>query len=130
MLIILKHQKLTLLWTLFVLIICNISIGNIEHTGSMFFPGFDKLVHCGLFFVFTVLLATGRLRRTGVLNFAYMIAAVAAGTAFGGFVEILQLWVFTWRDGNWADLFADFVGASMAGFCILVTLASSKYEKM
>lgn len=40
---------------------------------------------------------------------------------FGGLIELLQLTIFTWRSCEWADLFADTVGAGMGIFSILVT---------
>jgi VanZ family protein len=126
----LKYQKLTLLWALFVLILCCAPIGNVEHTpGQFFFPGFDKLVHCGLFFVFTVALANGLLRRYHILSVTQALVVFVTGVAFGGLIELLQRYVFTYREGDWSDLFADAVGAGMAAFCILVTLSATRYEK-
>lgn len=48
---------------------------------------------------------------------------------YGGIIELLQLWVFTWRSGEWADLFADTVGAGMGIFSILVAMDAIKYDK-
>ncbi len=124
----LKYQKLTLLWALFVLVMCCAPMGSVENSVH-FFPGFDKLVHCGFFFVFTVLLANGFIRRQGRLYVQHIAGILIASIAFGGLIEVLQFAVFTWRDGDWADLFADSVGVGMAGFCILVVLAATRYEK-
>ncbi|GAB2699499.1 hypothetical protein GCM10027037_25100 [Mucilaginibacter koreensis] len=127
---ILKYQKLTLLWALFVLVLCCAPIGNVESSpSSFFFPGFDKLVHCGLFFVFTVALAHGLLRRHRQLSILQIAGVFIAGVAFGGLIELLQLYVFTYREGDWSDLFADSVGAGMAAFCILVVLSATQNEK-
>lgn len=103
-------------------------MGSVENSVH-FFPGFDKLVHCGFFFVFTVLLANGFIRQYGRLYFKHTFGIVLASVTFGGLIEILQYAVFTWRDGDWADLFADSVGIGMAAFCILVVLAATRYEK-
>ena len=43
-----KYQRLTILWALFIFIICNADLGGVGKS-SFFFPGFDKLTHCGLF---------------------------------------------------------------------------------
>ena len=129
MIALLKYQKLTLLWALFVLVFCSVPLGGVEHSSRMFFPGFDKLVHCGFFFVFPVCLANGLLRRYGTLSVLQIGGLFIAGVAFGGLIELLQLYFFTYRQGDWSDLFADAVGAGMAAFCILVVLSATRYEK-
>jgi VanZ family protein len=125
----LKYQKLTLLWALFVLVMCLAPLGNMESSSHLFFPGFDKLVHCGFFFVFTVLMTNGVIRQHEELNIWHNFGIVLTGVIFGGLIELLQLTVFTWRDGDWGDLFADTVGIGMAAFCILVIIAAIQNEK-
>jgi len=127
---ILKNQRLTLLWALFIFILCNIEFGSVGKS-SLFFPGFDKLTHCGLFFVLVVFSANGFIRhktneRLTYKN-AFFIAVLAIG--FGALIEILQLTVFTWRSGEWDDLFADTVGACMAIFSILITINATEHVK-
>ena len=48
-----KYYWPAILWALFILLLCSIKIGE-ESNLPMFFPGFDKLVHCGFFFVLVV----------------------------------------------------------------------------
>lgn len=95
----------------------------------LFFPGFDKLVHCGLFFVFTVLAANAHIRSKSNISISTGLLLFIMAVAFGGLIELLQLYVFTWRDGDWSDLFADSVGAGMATFCILVINSASNYDQ-
>ncbi|MCJ8208217.1 VanZ family protein [Mucilaginibacter sp. RS28] len=121
----LKQQRLTILWSVLVLVLCNMPMGSVSES-PMFFPGFDKLVHCGFFFVFVVLAINGYVRAGHTLDIKSALALFFISVAFGGAVELLQLYVFTWRDGNWADLFADAVGAGMATFSILVTYYAVK----
>lgn len=125
-----KYQKLTLWWALFIFIVCNISFGSVGKS-HLFFPGFDKLTHCGLFFVFSVLAGSGYIRQYGVRHFTlgagikiFLIAII-----YGGIIELLQRYIFTWRSGEWDDLFADSVGAGMGIFGILVTLFASANAK-
>ncbi|GAA4329972.1 hypothetical protein GCM10023149_34950 [Mucilaginibacter gynuensis] len=96
-----------------------------------FFPGFDKLVHCGLFFVFAVFCFNGKMRQQNatVLSYTTGIAITLAIIIFGGVIELLQLYVFTWRSADWNDLFADGVGTCMGAFSILITLGTVKYVK-
>jgi VanZ family protein len=124
----LKYQRLTILWALFVLTMCLMPMGNIGES-SLFFPGFDKLVHCGFFFVFVVFAENGLIRQNK--NFVYTRVLITAIIAiiFGGAIELLQQYVFTWRDGDWADLFADTVGIGMATFSIMVTYTAINHGK-
>ncbi|QJD96469.1 VanZ family protein [Mucilaginibacter robiniae] len=101
-----------------------------ETHSSLFFPGFDKLVHCGFFFVFATLACNGVIRRKGAQTILNAISIVVISIGFGAMIEIMQKFIFTWRDGDWGDLFADSTGAAMAVFAILVTVFSAtRYEK-
>ncbi len=100
-------------------------MGKISES-SMFFPGFDKLVHCGFFFVFVVFFSNATIKQHNYpfLPFKYALIIVTAAILFGGGIELLQAYVFTWRDGSWDDLFADTVGILMGMYSVLVTAAA------
>lgn len=125
-----KYQKPAILWALFVLILCSISFGSVGKS-HLFFPGFDKLTHCGLFFVLSVFMGSGVIRQYGSRHFTLVAGLKVFGIAvlYGGLIEILQLYIFTWRSCEWDDLFCDSVGAGMAVFSILVILFASAHEK-
>lgn len=125
-----KYQRLALWWALLILILCGISFGSVGES-PLFFPGFDKLVHCGLFFVLTVLISYGFIRQNGgqQFNFINGVGVGLAAVIYGGIIELLQLFVFTWRGPEWNDLFADSVGAGMAVFGAWLVLNASAYEK-
>jgi VanZ family protein len=126
----LKYQRLTFLWALFVFIMCNADLGGIGKS-SLFFPGFDKMAHCGFFFVLVVFCSNGFIRQQNNRRLSYKaaIAITLLAILFGGLIELLQLYIFTWRSGEWNDLFADTVGACMAIFSILVTIDAVKHEE-
>jgi VanZ family protein len=126
----LKYQGLTILWALFVFIMCTIKLGKVEGS-PLFFPGFDKLVHCGFFLVFTVFYSFGIIRQHNYIlfPFKYALLIFILAVAYGGTLELLQAYVFTWRDGNWDDLFADTVGAAMGVFSVLITSMGINYGK-
>jgi VanZ family protein len=127
----LKYHRLTILWALFIFVTCTIKIGdNITHQ-PLFFPGFDKLVHCGFFFVLTIFWCNGIIRQQNTGLMSYKSAAMVAIFAilFGGLIEILQLTIFTWRSGEWPDLFADTVGTCMGIFGVMITCRAINYEK-
>lgn len=127
---ILKYQRLTLWWALFIFTMCNAKLGHIG-SSPRFFPGFDKLVHCGFFFVFVVLAANGFIRQQLSQRLAVKQALLITLIAvlFGALIEILQLTIFTWRGGEWPDLFADAVGACMGIFSVLITINATEHGK-
>ncbi|MFD2863427.1 VanZ family protein [Mucilaginibacter antarcticus] len=126
----LKYHRLTILWALFIFIICNLDLGGVGKS-HLFFEGFDKLTHCGLFFVLVVFYCNGYLhnarRDTLTPGTAFLVTVVVV--VYGAVIELLQLYVFTWRGAEWADLFCDTVGACMATFCILVITTAVKNVK-
>ena len=126
----LKYQRLTVLWALFIFTLCNIKLGHVGES-HLFFPGFDKLVHCGFFFMIVILSSNGYIRQQNGSKLSYTAATVITliAVAYGGLIELLQLWVFTWRDGSWDDLFADAVGAGMGIFSVLVIIGAVKHVK-
>lgn len=126
-----KYQRPAAWWALFILLICNIAFSPKISNSHMFFLGFDKLVHCGLFFVFSVFAGAGLIRQYGARRFTFGTAlkVFVVSLLFGGAIELLQLYVFTWRNGDWNDFFADSVGAGMGVFSTLVTLYASANAK-
>ena len=108
---ILKDQRLTLLWALFILIMCNAKFGSMGHS-SLFFPGFDKLVHCGFFFVFVVLCTNGYIRRQKIerLSYKQAFAITLIAIMYGVFIWLVMNFLivphskaspipFTWSAG-------------------------------
>lgn len=125
-----KYQRLTILWALFVFIMCNANFGSVGKS-HWFFPGFDKLVHCGFFFMVVVLGCNGFVRKQKGGKLSYKSAGIITMIAilYGGLIELLQLTIFIWRSGEWNDLFADAVGACMGIFSILVTIEAVKHDE-
>jgi VanZ family protein len=123
-----KYQRFTILWSAFILIMCSISMGKVGES-HLFFPGFDKMVHCGFFFMFVILAFNGLIRQNRGISIPAIFLIAFLGVFFGALIEVLQLYIFTWRDGNWADLFADTVGVGMATFSILVLKSAFSHAK-
>jgi hypothetical protein len=125
-----KYYGPAFLWALFILVMCSIKLGAVS-SSPMFFPGFDKLVHCGFFFVLVIFSFYGLSRQQipAAMPYKPLLFIIAGAIIYGGIIELLQLYIFTWRSGEWDDLFADAVGASMAGFGILLTVYGTRYAK-
>ena len=129
--LLLKYHGPAILWALFVLVICSIHLDDVDKS-PLFFEGFDKLTHCGLFFTLIVLVSFGVIRQQKPRRLTYtgMFIIWAASIVFGGLIEILQIFVFTWRTGDWNDLFCDVLGACMGVFSVMLTIeAIGKNEK-
>lgn len=126
----LKYQYLSFIWLVLVLILCNMHMDNVPDSQSFFFEGFDKLVHTGLFFVLTSLMLRGKLRQEAAqtLKFSTVVKIVLFSVIFGGIIELLQWKVFTYRSGDWWDLFCDALGVAMAVFSYFC-LSWQKYGK-
>ena len=114
-----KYQKLTILWALFILFICSVNLGGVSHA-PLFFAGFDKVTHCGLFFVTVIFWSNGTIRQQKVKFLSYKSAAIiTAGAIFyGGVIEILQMTIFTWLNNKKNKKTSDAIGACMAIFSI------------
>ena len=114
----LRYQYLSILWAIFVVIICEMPSSDISPDSFTFFEGFDKLAHTGFFFVLTVLLFHGKIMEQGSYNYrAITILKILLITLFlGAAIEVLQYSVFTYRSAEWWDLFADMTGVGMGIF--------------
>jgi len=127
---IIKYHGPAILWALFIFIMCTVDLGGVSKS-TLFFPGFDKLAHCGFFFVLVVFWHNGITRQHSITDVSYkwLIVILTLSILYGGVIELLQLTVFTWRSGEWDDLFADAVGASMGVFGIIVTTKAINYHE-
>jgi hypothetical protein len=110
----LKFQWPAIIWSILVLILCDIPLSNVPG-GRSFFEGFDKMVHLGFFFVLTVFLFYGKIRQQN--SYEYRILTIVKisiiNIALGGGIELLQWKVFTYRSAEWWDFFSDMAGLGM-----------------
>jgi|SRR5690606_25579377 VanZ like family. len=115
-----KHYIWAILWAVFILVLCSVPSESTE--GIPAFPGIDKLVHTGFFFVFTVLLYYGAIRRTGTTRPSWAISTRVTifSCLFALFTEYLQWKIFTYRAAEGWDLFADVTGTFMGVFAYLL----------
>lgn len=116
-----KFQAFTLCWAVIILVLCNMPTQGIS-SNFVYFEGFDKIVHLGLFFVLTVLIFNGLIRQSTNYQFKFstIITIGFVTSLFGGLIEVIQWQYFTYRSGDWWDLFADTIGIAMAIFAFLL----------
>jgi hypothetical protein len=95
-------------WTLVILMLCWIPgewVQSVEHGSSLFeIPDLDKLVHWGIFVVFTLLWI-----RVGSSRWWYAWAGLG-GLALASISEIVQNHPMIGRDGSLDDAITDIVG--------------------
>lgn len=115
------HFFWPIFWALIVLTLCIIPPSNLEGA-PRFFEGADKLVHAGFFFVFSTLLFDAYLRsdRSHFRLWPRFFQVILISILFSALTEVLQWKVFSYRSGDWWDLFADAVGIGMAAFSFLL----------
>lgn len=109
-----------IVWGIMMLLLMGMPSDDIPGVG--FFEGFDKMAHCGFFFVFTALLllgsispASGNPSKIKTIIVTFLIASIFA---FG--TEAIQYYLSTGRQADWWDIFADYVGIGMALFSYIL----------
>ncbi|MGK6350508.1 VanZ family protein [Parapedobacter sp. DT-150] len=115
-----KHYIWAILWAVIVLVLCSMPSETTDDVPK--FPGIDKLVHTGFFFVLTVLLYYGAIRRYDTFRPSWLISIriTVLSFLFALFTEYLQWKIFTYRSADAWDLFADAVGTGMGIFAYLL----------
>lgn len=99
-----KYFKLTMIMTIIILIIILTPGDSVPSVGI---PGIDKIVHCGMFFMWSF-----------IYNMEYKIytkrqskfaMTIAAGTLFAVATEVMQLFAIM-RSFDVKDILADVIG--------------------
>ncbi len=125
----LKYQRWAILWTIIILVLCNIDLSSGQSSG-FFFTGFDKLAHLGFFYVLTILLFYGKIKYQHNYSFRSLtiFKIILISAAIGGGIELLQWKVFTYRSAEWWDFACDMIGCLMGVFSY-VLLHLSNYNE-
>lgn len=79
---------------------------------------FDKLVHTVIYFVLSVTLIYAFQKQYNQVSkrIIISISIILFGIFYGGFMEIMQHYIFINRSGNWYDFIANGVGAILGVF--------------
>lgn len=100
-----------LIWLIIIFILSGYPGKNLPKAP---FDGVDKVVHLIIYAVLTLLIMIGFQNQSNQLKkrlrfMAFFSAAIS--TFIGGAMELLQEYVFLNRYGDWADFFANSIGA-------------------
>ncbi len=118
-----KHYLWAVIWGIFVMFLITTPIDMNDKTISRFsFPGVDKLVHTGIFFVFTVLLLFASLKNDSSFRFISLpiVLSIIVSSLFAMSTELIQEYFTTYRGFEFADIIADHLGIGMAYFSYLL----------
>jgi hypothetical protein len=124
-----KHYLWAMIWGIFVLFLIVTPIDMNGGQLSRFnFPGVDKLVHTGVFFVFTVLLLFASLKNSRSLKLVSfsIILILIISSSFAVGTELIQEKLTSYRSFELWDIFADHVGIGMAYFAYLLFIFAAK----
>jgi hypothetical protein len=126
----LKYQKWAIIWSIIVLVLCNIKMPQGEGEG-FFFEGFDKMTHMGFFYVLTILLFYGKIKFQHNFSFRSLtiFKIILISAIIGGGIELLQWKVFTYRSAEWWDFGCDMLGCFMGVFSYALLHLSNYNEK-
>ncbi len=127
----LKAQKWSILWTVIILVLCNIELTSTDEDQGLFFEGFDKMAHLGFFYILTILLFYGKINFQHNYSFRSLtiLKVVLISAVIGGGIELLQWKIFTYRSAEWWDFISDMLGAFMGVFSYILLHRLNYNEK-
>ncbi len=103
------------IWFLIIFVLCALPGEDIPDP-RLNIPHLDKVVHFGMFFIFSLLLFCPLERRTSLgLGMIYGIA-IGVAAVYGGLLEVLQHFFFE-RSGDILDFVADVLGGAAGCLC-------------
>jgi VanZ family protein len=107
-----KYLLPALIWTVIIMVLISIPGSTFPRTSLFHIPHFDKLVHAGIFAVFTLLVNYGMyMQDDSFFKRNHYTISLSAGVIFGVLTEWFQLHYVPGRSGEWPDLLADLLGA-------------------
>lgn len=111
----LKKYPLSILWGIFILILCAVRLSSLPPIGKGI-EGFDKIVHFTFFLTLSLILVyeDHRQHYSGKSRLRASMGLIALGIVYGGGIELLQKYIFTYRSAEWLDLAADLLGCLVA----------------
>jgi VanZ family protein len=115
-------------WTITITILSFVSL---KDTQVLSFSYADKVMHAGVYFVFTVVwfFAFSRGITTKILNKKAIIISAIFAFLYGASIEILQEKLVKERQGDWQDVVANTIGIIFAIFIIKWFIANARKLK-
>lgn len=102
-----------------------IPVSDLPKTSLLDIPHFDKIVHFGLFFVFSLLL----FRPFKKLEMRFLLLAPAVSVLLGAILETTQHFISSSRSSNLLDFVANTAGIAVSVFFYHYFVSEKKWEK-
>ncbi len=114
-----------ILWLAWITFLCLVPTEDIPGAGLINIPGFDKLVHFGMYFVLAVLLY-----RPFILQHLPPLPLILLVTVIvGGLIELLQLYLTSYRSASLYDFLADLAGAASGWWAYWLMIKGKSWER-
>lgn len=106
-----SHWK-SIVWAIFILILCGIPGSQVNKVKFIDIPHFDKFVHFFLYFTFTLLLISenNKKRNYRKVTVDAILIAATISLSYGALIEILQKILFINRGADIWDMIANTIG--------------------
>lgn len=110
-----RHWRSSI-WAIFILIVCLLPSDDFQKIKFINIPFLDKYVHFTLYFIFSLLLISenNRLKHRGSVTMTAMVIAALISIFYGGFIELLQLFLTSTRSAELSDFILNFFGFVVA----------------
>lgn len=116
MLLFLKKYYRSILWAIFILIICVLPSEDIEKVRFIEIPYMDKFVHLGLYVILTTFLLSDSkiIDISGARKTVTLLVIFLLTLSYGILIELIQLFFTSSRSADVWDAVADAIGIALA----------------
>ncbi len=122
-----KYIKIVV-WFLIITYISLIPSDKIPESQFFNIPYFDKIVHFGIYFIFSILLAS-LFKKQNINKLTTILIILSLNAIIGGAIEILQDILPINRSGSYCDFIADMFGSITGLFLYYNLKAVKKIDK-
>ncbi len=110
-----NHWK-SIIWAVFILVLCGMPGDQVNKVKFIDIPHFDKFVHFFLYFTFTLLLISenNKQKHYRKVTVDAILIAATISLSYGALIEISQKFLFTNRGADIWDMIANTLGFLVA----------------
>ncbi|MCT4600468.1 MAG: VanZ family protein [Marinifilaceae bacterium] len=120
-----KHLLRNILWCIVIFILCTMPVNDVVKT-EVTIPFFDKIVHFIMFFIMGIFICSELIFQTKYSYKTISWITILLVGLYGGIIELIQNYIFTYRSGDYYDLLADVLGGI---FGVLMYPLLKKYKE-
>lgn len=111
-----QNHWMSIIWAIFILVLCSIPGNQINKVKFIDIPNLDKFVHFIFYFVFTLLIISenNKLRLNRKVTVDAILIAATISLSYGALIEIIQKVLVINRGADIWDMVANTVGFLVA----------------